>query len=170
MIELLVVIVLISVITTISIPAIRTSLFSDQLKATSRRLIGLVNEVSSDAVRNQTEYQLNFDLGENQVWATPVSGTVGKDDSSPFGEDKVKEKRLKLPDSVRVVGIVSVSKSKSSEEEGKLYFTKKGYVEKSAIQLRSNDGREMSIVLSPFMGTTRIYDSLVGLEEDRGGF
>ena len=87
-----------------------------------------------------------------------------------FIEGKVKEKRLKLPDSVRVVGIVSVSESKSSEEEGKLYFTKKGYVEKSAIQLRSNDGREMSIVLSPFMGTTRIYDSLVGLEEDRGGF
>ena len=78
MIELLVVIVLISVITTISIPAIRTSLFSDQLKATSRRLIGLINEVSSDAVRNQTEYQLNFDLGENRIWATPVSGTAGK--------------------------------------------------------------------------------------------
>lgn len=162
LLELLVVIVLISLVTAITIPSIRTSLFSDQLKASARRLVGFINEVSQDAVSSQTEYQVNFDLNKNEVWAN--TGT-GEDEESQTGQ-----KRFKVPDEVKITEVVSVSRGNNSEGTVKLSFSKKGYVDKSAIHLRSDDGRELTIVLSPFMGATRIFDSYVGLEDDKARF
>jgi general secretion pathway protein H len=166
MIELLVVMVIISLVTAFTIPSIRTSLLSDQLKTAARRLIGLVTEVSQDAVSNQSEYILNFDLENNRVWATRGAGQgTGQDGQNE--DKKSREKKLKIPESVKIVDITSVHGGKLSQGAPTLYFSKKGYVDKTAIHLRSDDGRDMTIVLSPFMGVARIFDSYVELEDKR---
>lgn len=170
MIELLVVIVLITLVTSFAIPAIRTGMYTDQLKAASRRLIGLVNEVSQDAVNSQSGYYLNFDLDKNQVWASPDTGSGPKEDSFFKEEGEVKENLLQLPESIRIVDVTSAHGGKSSGEGTKLYFSKKGYVDKTAIHLRDDDGREMTILLSPFMGMTRVFDSYIELEGDKSAF
>ena len=162
LLELLVVIVLISLVSAITIPSIRTTLFSDQLKASARRLVGFINEVSQEAVSSQLEYQLNFDLNKNEIW---VGSGTGEDEESQAGQ-----KRFKVPEQVKITEVVSVSSGNNSEGAVKLYFSKKGYVDKSAIHLRSDDGREMTIVLSPFMGATRIFDSYVSLDNDQARF
>jgi general secretion pathway protein H len=51
-----------------------------------------------------------------------------------------------------------------------LYFSKKGYIDKTAIHLRDDDGRDMTIILSPFMGAARIFDSYVDLEDERARY
>lgn len=163
LLELLVVIVLISLVTSLTIPAIRTNLFSDQLKSTSRRLVGLVNEVSQEAVSSQSELLINFNLDKNTVWA--AAETVATDDENQSGKNK-----FKVPDQVKITEVASVSSGKNSGGEVKLYFSKKGYVDKTAIHLRSDDGRDMTIILSPFMGVARIFDSYVDLEEDLARF
>ncbi|HER63645.1 MAG TPA: type II secretion system protein [Desulfobacteraceae bacterium] len=160
LIELLVVMLLISLVTAFTLPAMRTSLFSDQLKATARRLVGLVVEVSQDAVGKQTEYVLHFDLANNLVRAVP--GTIAETEREETGG-----KTLEIPESVRVVDISSAHGGKSSQGSATLFFSKKGYVDKTAIHLRSDDGRDMTIVLSPFLGVTRIFDSYIELEDQQ---
>lgn len=163
LIEILVVMVLISLVTAFAIPSIRTSLFSDQLKATARRLVGFVTEVSQNAVSNQSEYRISFDLEENHVWATPEAAKNKQ-------EEEVKEIKLEVPESVTIVDVVSASGDKNSQGTATLYLSKKGYIDKTAIHLRSDDGRDMTIVLSPFLGVTRIFDSYIDLEDERAKF
>jgi len=163
LIEILVVMVLISLVTAFTIPSIRTSLFSDQLKATARRLVGFVTEVSQNAVSNQSEYRISFDLEENHVWATPEAAKNKQ-------EEEVKEIKLEVPESVRIVDVVSASSDKNSQGTATLFLSKKGYIDKTAIHLRSDDGRDMTIILSPFMGVIRIFDSYIDLEDEQARF
>lgn len=163
LVEILVVMMLISLVTAFTLPAIRTGLFSDQLKTTARRLVGLVVEVSQDAVSKQSDYILNFDMDHDLIWSTPGTGVTGD------SEEK-RERRLEVPESVRVVDVTSASGGKSTEGTSTLYFSRKGYVDKTAIHLRSDDGRDMTIILSPFMGVTKIHDSYVDLEDDQARY
>ena len=166
LVEILVVMMLISLVTAFTLPAIRTSLFSDQLKKTARRLVGFVTEVSQDAMRNQSEYSLNFDMEQNRVWATPGATPNKQDEQS----EKSREIKLEVPESVRVVDVASIHGGKFSQGKATLFLSKKGYIDKTAIHLRSDDGRDMTIILSPFLGVTRIFDSYVDLEDERARF
>lgn len=162
LIEILVVMMLISLVTAFTIPAIRTELFTDQLKSTARRLIGLVNEVGHDAVYRQSEYFLHFDLENNIVWADAgIKTDPDRDDS----EERVTGKRLELPDSIAVTGITSAHGGSQSQGTAILSFSKKGYVDRTAIHLSSDDGRDLTIVLSPFLGVSKIFDSYRDLED-----
>jgi len=163
MVELLVVMVIISLVTAFAMPALRSTLFSDQLKATARRLIGFVTEVSQDAVSKQAEYVVNFDMEQNTVSALPLALVSGENDESK----EKKEKRLVIPESVKVVDVTSASGGKNAMGTSTLYFSKKGYVDKTAIHLRSDDGRDMTVVLSPFLGVIKVVDSYIDLADER---
>lgn len=159
LLELLVVIVLISLVTSFAIPTIRTNLYSDPLRATARRLVGLMTEVSQEAVSNQSEFVIHFDLEHNQIWAVPAS--------SGSNDEALKEIRLNIPESITVVDVSSFHGGKTLDDTVKLAVSKKGYVDKTAIHLRSEDGRDMTVILSPFMGVTRVFDSYIDLEDDQ---
>jgi general secretion pathway protein H len=45
-------------------------------------------------------------------------------------------------------------------------FTKNGYVEPTIIHLRKEDGQEISVVLSPFLGKVNIVDGYVLPEKE----
>ncbi|GAB4334379.1 MAG: hypothetical protein Kow0089_03580 [Desulfobulbaceae bacterium] len=166
MVELLVVMLLISLVTAFSIPRIRTGLFSDELKTASRKLVGFLTGVSQDAVRSHRAYELTFDLDKGLVTAMPVGSVVFADDK----DQKDPRRKLSLPDGVRIVDVDTAHGGKDEEGGAALYFSDKGYVDKTAIHLRAEDGREMTLVLSPFMGVVRVLDSYVALEDDRARF
>jgi len=156
LIELVVVMVLLSIMTAFAVPSIRTALFSDQLKSTARRLIGLINEVGQTARSDQQEYFLVFD---RQTRAFQVQTANGK-------QEKRILKPVPLPDGVEVVDFTSVYGGTESQGELSLRFSKKGYVDKTLIHLRNEDGRELTLALSPFLGVSRLYDSYQTLEDD----
>ena len=68
LLELIVVCALIGIMLSLSIPSFRTTFFSDPLKTTARRLIGLVNGVRELAVREQQPYLLHINQGEKRIW------------------------------------------------------------------------------------------------------
>ena len=54
-------------------------------------------------------------------------------------------------------------KGKKVDGDISIRFSKKGYVEQTVIHLGAEDGREFSLVLSPFLGTIKIYDKYVDI-------
>lgn len=159
LIEILIVMVLITMVTSFTVPALRSNLYSDELKATARKLVGLVSEASQEAVSRQRPYLLKFDLEHDLVWISP-------EQALPDEAEQERRKQLSIPDSVRVADIASVHGGKRSAGETAIRFTEKGYVDRTFIHLRADDGREMTLMLSPFIAVTRISDSYVELEED----
>jgi len=163
LLELMVVMVLISLMTAFTMPTLRSSLFSDQLKTTTRRLVAMISETSQEAVRTQSAHFLSFDLGQNQVWMND-----GAQDESE--DDVIAKRHLNIDDSVKVVDIVSVYGGKRSQGKTTIRFSKKGYVDMTLIHLRSGDGREMTLMLSPFLGVTKLFDSYIELEDEQVSF
>ena len=160
LVELLLVMVIMVMMTAFAVPTLRTNLFSDQLKSSARRLIGLISEASQEAVTSQSEYQLHFDLEHNQVRLESRAAGEAEDDGGAAAS-----RQLSLPQSVRIVDISSAYGGKRSMGKTALRFNTKGYVDRTLIHLRAEDGRDMTIMLSPFLGVTRIYDSYIDIDD-----
>lgn len=152
--------VLIALLTSFTIPGLRTALFTDQLKTTTRKILGLVSEASQEAISRHAEYFLYFDLEQNRISTIPE----GLQESAEARSSASRE--LNIPDAVQLVDVASVHGGKQTRGRAVVRFSRKGYVDKTLIHLRADNGDDMTIMLSPFLGVTKIFDSYVELEDD----
>lgn len=161
LLELVVVIAMISILTALTIPRLPGSLFFDDLKSTSRKLVGIIAETSQEAIRNQRPYLLTIDMEENSIQAAGEEEEVRMEDDA-----QVPGKReLMLPESVRIFEVSSVYGGRRTMGTTVIRFSQKGYVDKTHIHLRSDEGDEMTVMLSPFLGVVKIADTYVDLDQ-----
>ena len=160
LIELIVVMVLITMMTAFAIPKIRSSLFTDELRATARRFIGLVAETSQEARSKRTEVRLRFDRRQHQFTTAPVADTTSHDTVMRYP-------KVPVPESIQVVDVTSVHGGKKDLGELEISFSSRGYVDKTVVHLRDDSGDELSVILSPFLGVTRVLEGYVSLDDDR---
>ncbi len=157
LIELAVVVVLISLFLALSIPRFQYAMVTDDLKTTTRKIIGLVNGLRNEAIREQKSYVFHLDLEGNRLWI----------ESDGMGEEEralAREGAFKFPQGVRILDIWRRGKGKKVDGEAVIRFSKKGYVQQTVIHLGSEDGREFTLELSPFLGTIKIYNKYVDIE------
>ncbi len=157
LIELAVVIVLIGLMLAVSIPRFRYSVLTDNLKSTTRRIVGVVKSIRNEAIREQNVFFLHFDIGSNRFW-------IDSDAMTEEERELAREKAFELPPDVRVIDVWSRDRGKKAVDKAVIRFSKKGYVEQTAIHLGAEDGREFTLVLSPFLGTIKIYNKYVDFE------
>lgn len=154
-IEMVLVLLLLGLMLGITIPRFRQALMNDSLDATSLRLIGLVEDLRERAINDQVAYVLHFDLREKTLWSFAVNAS---EEAQQFAE----EHAYQLPDDVKIEDIWSWSKGKAYDETT-IQFSKKGYIEQAMIHLESEDGRRLSLELTPFLGSIKIHDGYVDL-------
>ncbi len=159
LIELMVVIVLFGLILTIAAPRFRDAVLTDNLKGTTRRLIGLIKELRSDAIQKRTDQILFFDLESNSYWHGPA-------DMTEEGRDLFRERNAnELPGDVRITDIWTKGGGKKMAGELAIRFHKKGYTQQSAIHLESEDGREFTLLLRPFLPGVKVFENYVEFED-----
>ena len=159
LIELIVVMVLISTVTAFAIPKLRSSLFTDQLRATARQFIGLVAETGQEARSSRSAVELRFDREQHLFTAAPAAGGIADAPLERYA-------KLRLAESVQVVDITSAHGGKKTVGELVIRFSARGYVDKTVVHLRDDSGDELSVILSPFLGVTRVLEGYVSLEDD----
>lgn len=157
LIELTVVIFLVSLMLGVSIPRVRSSLLTDSLKSTTRKIVGLLKGIRDEATREHKAYIVHFDLERNRVWVT--SAGMGE-------EEKVlaRERAFTCPSDVRIMDVWRTGKGKSIDGVVTIQFSKKGYTEQTAIHLVAEDGRRFTLVISPFLGTVKSYNEYRDIE------
>lgn len=155
LIELIVVLVLLGLIFGITVPKFRQNLFSNSLDATSLRLIGLVQELRERAVSSQKSQVLHFDIRNNRIWFFAKDATEEE-------QDAARARAFELSEDVRIENVWS-QRSGTFYEEGAIFFSRKGYVEQSVIHLQSEDGREITLELTPFLGSVKIHEGYVDI-------
>ena len=159
LIELIVVVILIGLIFSITAPRFQDAVLTDNLKSTTRNLIGKINDLRTEAVQKQETQVLCFDLESNMYWNGP--GGMTQD-----GRDFYREERATyLPQGVRISDISFTDKEKKIAGEVDLQFKKKGYVQQTAIHLESEDGREFTIVLRPFLPGVKVFEKYFEFED-----
>jgi prepilin-type N-terminal cleavage/methylation domain-containing protein len=154
LIELTVVVLLIGLTLLVTVPRFRYSLVTDDLKATVRRLVGTIRTVKNDAVREHQAYRLHFDLETNRLWVEPSQATDEELEAA-------RTNAVQLPEGVRIMDVWSRGKGKTAAGQTTIRFTEKGYIEPSAIHLEARDGREFTLVLSPFLGKVEVLEKYV---------
>jgi len=113
------------------------------------------------AQRHQAPYLLTYQPKERTF-------VVGPEQVEEKVKDKVvkKENRLQLADSVTVRDLWSWYGGPRPSDAFIIRFTKNGYVEPTIIHLRKEDGQEISVILSPFLGKVNIVDGYVLPEKE----
>jgi prepilin-type N-terminal cleavage/methylation domain-containing protein len=156
LIELTVVVFLIGVMLAVSIPRFRYSLLTDNLKSTTRRIIGIVKGLRNEAIREQKMYLLHFDIESNQLW-------IDFDDITKEEREMAQEKAFQLPVDIRIIDVWKKGKGKRVDGEVSIRFSKKGYAEQTVIHLGAEDGREFTLLLNPFLAKIKGYDKYVDI-------
>ena len=156
LIELTVVVFLIGVMLAVSIPRFRYSIITDNLKSSTRRIIGLLTSLRNEAIRDPKNYLLHFDIESNQLWVD-FAGITKEE------REMAQERALQLPEDVRIIDVWKKGKGKSFDGEVNIRFSKKGYAEQTIIHLGSEDGREFTLLLHPFLAKIQSYDKYVDI-------
>lgn len=157
-IEITVVVLLIGLMMALTLPRFRYAMLTDNLKTATRRLVGTIKTIRNEAVREQQGFVLYFDLESNRFWP----------ESSGMTEEErliSQERASSLPGGVRILDIWLKGKGKKVAGDAAIRFNKKGYVQQSVIHLESEDGRQFTLVLSPFLGRVRILERYVEFED-----
>lgn len=158
LIELVVVIILLGLIFGLILPKFRTSVLRDSLNASSLRIIGLVENLREKAISDQLSYILHIEIREKKLWY--FASTASEEE-----QEWARERAYYLPADIEIEDIWSWSSGKLYDE-ATIFFSKKGYIEQSMIHLQSDDGRQLSLELTPFLGSINIHDGYVDI--DRG--
>lgn len=161
LLELIVVMVLISLTAAFTIPKIQSSLYSNELSATARRVVSLVTATAQEARARHTSYTLRFEP-DTKEFVTVASE----------GEQDNVFLRVRLDDSVSLAGIetpqnATLTESTAADNETGIIFTTKGYTRKAALHFENDAGDQRTVILSPFLGLARILDGHVPLDDDR---
>jgi len=156
LIELLVVTALISIMLAFSIPSLRTTFFTDPLKDSTRKLIGLVTGIRELAVRTQQPYLLHIDRLENKIWYEQERGAKENKDT-----DTADKRELVFPDVVKITGVAVSADSGSSENQIVIWIGKQGYIGDTIIRLEDKDGQHLNVRFYPFIDPALVSDEEV---------
>jgi general secretion pathway protein H len=157
LVELIVVVLLIGLVLSFTAPRLRDSLLTDHLKGAARRIMGVVSNLRNEAVRECRDYTLHFDLDSGRFWIT--HGSMTRDELA-----LAVERGSGLPSGVRIRDIWIKGKGNADEGEVRISFTRRGYTRQSAIHLSAEDGREITLILSPFLDRVKAVDRYVGFD------
>ena len=154
LIELIVVLVLVGMMLTLAAPRLRNALLTDDLKGAARKMIGIINNLRNEAIREQRDYALHFDLDANRFWVS--YGSMTDEERAVASEEGAS-----LPQDIRIHDVWIKGEGKMVEGATRIRFSRRGYTQKSAIHLSSEDGRELTLVLSPFLGKVKVINKYV---------
>jgi len=158
LIELTMVILLIGFMLSITLPRLHDVALSDTLKNTVRTMTSTINEVRYQAIKDNQEYFLKFDFGSKKFWT----------DSSSLSEQErtaAKKNSFSLPSDIRVIDICFKGGENKTSGEISIGFSKEGYISPVVIHLGSEDGRQFTFVLSPFLGNVNVLENYIAIED-----
>ena len=142
----------------VAVPTLRNSLLTDPLKSSSRQIIGIIKGTRELAIREQQAYLIHFDLTGKSIWAEQEV-EKGRDDL-----EEAKLNVLQLPEPVRFLDLSTTVEGKLSSGQPVLWVSRQGYMDQTMIHLGNDADEVMSLLVSPFLGTVRVFDSYVELD------
>jgi len=152
LLELIIVLVLISLLMVVSVPALRNTLLSDPLRSAGRSIIGYVGGVREKAVSERQAYLLYVDLDRNRLWNVPEK-------DAGTGEVEAPDKGvLQMAEDVEVRDIWSKSAGTISRGVAEIWVSRQGYLDQTVIHLENGDGEALSLRLLSFLPEIEVLD------------
>ncbi|HXH14156.1 MAG TPA: hypothetical protein VNP04_30880 [Alphaproteobacteria bacterium] len=120
------------------------------MNSSGHLITGMVRYVYDQATAKKRLYRLNYQVKDGEIWVTYLS------DDGEFVDDQSRmARRRRLPVGVHFEDIVTPVEK---VQEGQAYtqFFPTGFVDRSMIHLRSDDGAQLSVLIQPLGGRVQI--------------
>lgn len=187
MTELLIVVALIGLITTVAVPQM-SSYFKLTLNTSARELASLVKETYNSTAMTGRVHRMAYNIGEGEFWVESGPATLLLDtkesleeeerrkrfgkkseekSKSPFKiETSITKKKQTLPEGVQFEDIIT-EQSKEPITTGEVFthFFPHGITEQTIIHLKDNSNHQVTLVVSPIVGRTEVYERYASKEE-----
>jgi len=152
LIELIVVIVILAIIGTISVPLLFNRLGTDE-RTTLRRIVGTVKELYNEATLTRDEHQLEFDLDRHTIQAYRLRAVAAdRVEKEPF-----RREITLAPLTLQQIEVEGQGSFRSGQVTVRIFPL--GWMEQTRLHVRNADGSDMQLIFSPLTGTTRIEEA-----------
>lgn len=150
LVELMVVIVVLALVGTITLPLLANRDEAAEKKKL-RRIAGTVKQLYNEATLTRNEYLLTFDLDNNSLETYRLVSGAGKIEKEAFG------RRLEMaPLRVRQVDVKGQGSFRTGRVSVKIYPL--GWMDATEVDFERGDGRDVEMVFSPLTGATTINE------------
>ena len=158
LIELIVVVALIGIMYSFTMPRFQQAILSDNLQGVVRKFVGNIKTLRSEAIREHKDFYLNFDLNSDEFWITEPG-------MSPEKRYQTRKDAYTLPDEVHIFEVSFPEEVDRIMGEVQIMISEKGYIQPAIIHLESDDDTEFSLILRPFLGKVEIIEDYVDYED-----
>lgn len=158
LIELTLVVALMGIVLAFVIPRLESQRMAGDTDRAARWIRLTVQQLKTDALRNQIRHTLHIDLDAQKIWWT-------HDRMTDVEIQGAIEAGLNLTDDVRIQGVALPGKTMVSEGRSVIRFYPAGYSGMAIIHLIENQDRPVSISIEPFLPHSRQIDGQVALAE-----
>ena len=141
LIELLIVVTLIAIIAGISFPAIASGLDSLRLRSASDAIVTFLDTALDRAERRQQAVE---------VWISPQDNAI-----TAVSADAAFEKRLDVPDPIRIVSVEPVLPSQALNGQRRFLLYPGGAAPRIGIEIANGQGRRRLVSIDPVTGFPR---------------
>lgn len=157
LLELVVVITLIGMMLSFTLPRLQDSLFSGGQKKLFRSMILTIKGLRESSVVDQRAGILHVDIDSDSLWTSHEAMTEEE-------LAKEKENRVRFSGELSIVDVTYPGKGVLSQGEAEIGFYKKGYSDYAVIHLAEGDDRYHSLVIEPFLPGIKLVDGYLQME------
>lgn len=176
LIELIVVMTLITIMLGFATPQLRSVLFVDGTKKTSRWMMITIPAIKTKAIREQELMVLGISMDQNNMWVVdpqppPTEKNTDEDDelkdladlenADNLKEGPAKQNIFKFPSDVHIIDVEFPNEDLISMGEVEINFYPQGYSDHAIIHLEDNDGNRFSFLIEPFLSNIKRIDDYV---------
>ncbi len=163
LIELTVVLFLIGIFLSLSVPNIGNFLFHSDLKSTARSLKAAVHVLRSKSIATGRHAVLCFDLDKMTYW-----GELEPEEARLFTDGDRDNERIiserSLPDGIRIMDAMNIRVDKIESGELRSILNPKGVIEETVLHLADRSGRVLTIIINAYTGRFSLYDTYRDVE------
>ncbi|MBU0995646.1 MAG: type II secretion system GspH family protein [Proteobacteria bacterium] len=151
LVELIVVMTLISMMLSVTLPRLQGALFSGGTKQAFRTIILKIKALKENAVIDQRTYTLHVDMDNDTLWMSHDAMTE---------EELLRERenQVKLSDGLIIVDVEYPGEGLMSQGEVEIGFYKKGYSDTAIIHLSDGGDEYYSFFIESFLSGTKLIN------------
>ena len=158
LIELVIVIAMIGLLIAFTAPKFQQAILSNDIKGVVRHIVGTIKTLRSEAVFEQEDYTIIFDLSDGEIWI--ISPDLTEEEKALAHRDS-----YELPDDVHIKEIAFKDSEDKIMGEVSIRISRKGYIQPAIIHIESDSDEEFSLILRPFLGKVEVINEIVDYDD-----
>lgn len=157
LIELIVVIALIGIVLFVSIPRLQGNPYLDDPNQSIRWMIGKIQILKEDSVRNQRQYTLRLDLDSGRIWESHAGMSSEELENAALNSTV-------LPQGLKIADVQYPQTGKQTSGTADINFYKSGYTDKALIHFQDGE-KPLSILMEPFLPKVKLLEKYAGFDD-----